>query len=77
MTVISIVIPRSLDSLGRVIAVMRRAKVDVVQVRVLAEGRTYRVCIELNGTHDNVSWLVAKLDKLPEVLKIDAGDREV
>jgi acetolactate synthase II small subunit len=76
MTVINIVIPRSLDSLGRVIAVMRRAKVDVIQVQVLAEGRTYRVCIELSGMHDDVNWLVAKLDKLPEVLKIDSGGRE-
>lgn len=68
---INIVTPRSLDSLGRVIAITRRAKVQVMNMQVVQEDSVYKIRMEVEGPQDEVQWLVAKLDKLPEVLKIE------
>jgi hypothetical protein len=74
---ISISTPRSLDALGRVIAITRRAKVQLVDMVVVSEDSMYRVHMKVEGPHDEVQWLVAKLDKLPEVLRIDEGDIDI
>lgn len=68
--IISITTPKSLDSLGRVIAITRRAKVTVAKISVVADTTVYNVVMEVEGDPDEVGWLVAKLDKLPEVLSI-------
>jgi acetolactate synthase II small subunit len=74
---ISIVTPKSLDALGRIIAVTRRAKVQLVDMTVTSEDFLYRVHMKIEGPHDEVQWLVSKLDKLPEVLKIDEGNIDI
>ncbi|RFA99241.1 ACT domain-containing protein [Pyrobaculum aerophilum] len=68
---ISITIPKSLDPLGRVIAITRRAKVNVTSMHVVADTHVYKIDMEVVGPSDEVNWLVAKLDKLPEVLHIE------
>jgi acetolactate synthase II small subunit len=68
---INITAPRSLDALGRIIAITRRAKVSVVNMQIAADTTIYRIHMDVDGDPDEVSWLVAKLDKLPEVLTIE------
>jgi len=74
---ISIVTPKSLDALGRIIAVTRRAKVQIIDMIVTSEDSLYRIHMKVEGPYDEVQWLVAKLDKLPEVLKIDEGNIDI
>ncbi|MEM0277141.1 ACT domain-containing protein [Pyrobaculum sp.] len=68
---INITTPKSLDSLGRIIAITRRAKVTVAKISVVADATVYNVVMEVEGETDEVGWLVAKLDKLPEVISIE------
>ncbi|MCU7787207.1 MAG: ACT domain-containing protein [Pyrobaculum sp.] len=68
---INILTPKSLDAVGRIIAITRRAKVSVVNMQIAADTTIYRIHMDVNGDPDEVNWLVAKLDKLPEVLTIE------
>ncbi|AFA38438.1 ACT domain-containing protein [Pyrobaculum sp.] len=69
---ISAILPKSLDGLGRLVAITRRAKVEVLKMTVTTNDmRTYNVVLEIRGEPDEVNWLVAKLDKLPEILSIE------
>lgn len=70
MSAISIKIPLSVDYVGRVVSIVRRAKVFVRRMEIEARDSAYQVMIEVEGPADEISWLVAKLDKLPEVLEI-------
>jgi len=74
---ISLTTQKSLDALGRVIATTRRAKVQLVDMVVTSEDSVYKIHIKIEGSHDEVQWLVSKLDKLPEVLRIDEGDIDI
>jgi len=74
---ISLTTQKSLDALGRVIATTRRAKVQLVDMVVTSEDSVYKIHIKVEGSHDEVQWLVSKLDKLPEVLRIDEGDIDI
>lgn len=49
---ISISTPKSLDALGRVIAITRRAKVQLVDMVVASEDSMYRVHMKVEGPHD-------------------------
>lgn len=71
---INFTINKSLDSLGRVLAIIRRAKVDVKNLTITADTYLYQVTCKIDGEPDEVRWLVSKLDKLPEVLKIEEID---
>lgn len=71
MSNINIIVPKSLDALGRVIAITRRAKVQLIHMSVTLEDSMYKIYMRVEGPPDEVRWLVAKLDKLPEVLKIE------
>ncbi len=44
---------------------------------VTSEDSVYKIHIKIEGSHDEVQWLVSKLDKLPEVLRIDEGDIDI
>ncbi len=59
-----------MDYVGRVVSIVRRAKVFVRRMEVEAKGSTYHIVMDVEGPTDEISWLVAKLDKLPEVLEI-------
>ncbi|MEM0479008.1 MAG: ACT domain-containing protein [Pyrobaculum sp.] len=66
-----IVTYRSVDSIGRVIAIVRRAKISLKNLYLVSEDSIYRIDLEVEGPVDEVRWLIDKLDKLPEVLKIE------
>ncbi|MEM0369375.1 MAG: ACT domain-containing protein [Pyrobaculum sp.] len=68
---IRIVTYRSVDSIGRVIAIVRRAKISLKNLYLVSEDSIYRIDLEVEGPVDEVRWLIDKLDKLPEVLKIE------
>ncbi|MEM1787206.1 MAG: ACT domain-containing protein [Pyrobaculum sp.] len=68
---IRIVTYRSVDSIGRVIAIVRRAKISLKNLYLVSEDSIYRIDVEVEGPVDEVRWLIDKLDKLPEVLKIE------
>lgn len=71
MKSIRIVTHRSADSIGRVVAIIRRAKVELRSLYVVTEDSMYKISLEVVGPVDEVKWLIDKLDKLPEVLKIE------
>jgi len=60
-----------MDSVGRIISIVRRAKVDVKRLELVSVDSLYELKIYVEGAADEVQWLVAKLDKLPEVLEIE------
>ncbi|MEZ0319217.1 MAG: ACT domain-containing protein [Pyrobaculum sp.] len=68
---INLVTPQSLDALGRVVAIMRRAKVRTKSLVVVGEDNVYKITAVLEGEEDEVLWLFNKLDRLPEVLHIE------
>ncbi|MEM1887375.1 MAG: ACT domain-containing protein [Pyrobaculum sp.] len=68
---IRIVTYRSVDSIGRVIAIVRRAKISLKNLYLVSEDSIYKIDVEVEGPVDEVRWLIDKLDKLPEVLKIE------
>ncbi len=70
MSAISIKIPSSMDYVGRVVSIVRRAKVFVRRMEIIAKDSVYYISMDVEGPADEISWLVAKLDKLPEVLEI-------
>lgn len=70
MMAIRLRIPQSMDYVGRVVSIVRRAKVTVKRMEVEARDSSYYVVLEVEGPADEVQWLTAKLDKLPEVLEI-------
>jgi len=70
MNTIKLRIPQSMDSVGRVISIVRRAKVSVKRLELVSTDSLYEVEMYVEGAADEVQWLVAKLDKLPEVLEI-------
>lgn len=70
MSVINLRIPQSMDYVGRVVSIVRRAKVTVRAMDVEMKDAAYEVNIQVEGPADEIKWLVAKLDKLPEVLEI-------
>jgi len=59
-----------MDSVGRIISIVRRAKIDVKRLELVSLDSLYELEIYVEGAADEVQWLVAKLDKLPEVLEI-------
>ena len=70
MNTIKLKIPQSMDSVGRIISIVRRAKIDVKRLELVSLDSLYELEIYVEGAADEVQWLVAKLDKLPEVLEI-------
>ena len=68
---INLVTPQSLDAVGRVVAIMRRAKVRTKSLVVVGEDNVYKITAVLGGEEDEVQWLFNKLDRLPEVLHIE------
>ncbi|MGC9117863.1 MAG: ACT domain-containing protein [Thermoproteus sp.] len=70
MSAISIRIPSSMDYVGRIVSIVRRAKVFVRRMEIEARDSTYHIVMDVEGPADEINWLVAKLDKLPEVLEI-------
>lgn len=70
MSAISLKIPQSMDYVGRVVSIVRRAKVSVRRMEVEARDSIYYITLDVEGPSDEINWLVAKLDKLPEVLEI-------
>ncbi|KUO85214.1 MAG: ACT domain-containing protein [Thermoproteus sp.] len=67
---ISVRIPPSMDYVGRVVSIVRRAKVFVRRMEIEARDSTYHIVMDVEGPADEIGWLIAKLDKLPEVLEI-------
>lgn len=60
-----------MDYVGRVVSIVRRAKVSVRRMEVEARDSIYHITLDVEGPIDEINWLVAKLDKLPEVLEIN------
>ncbi len=58
------------DALARIMDVMRRAKVVVISANVMKDSDTYSMSINLSGNIDELRWLAAKLERLPEVMEI-------
>lgn len=71
MNEIKIIIPNSLDALGRIVTIVRRAKVKVINLEMKLDTVSYQIKMKVDGDSDEVMWLVSKIDKLPEVLKIE------
>ncbi|MFN7105269.1 MAG: ACT domain-containing protein [Pyrobaculum sp.] len=71
MKTFSLATSKSLDSLGRIIAIMRRAKVEIKNLSITSDTSIYKIMCSIDGNIDEINWLVSKLDKLPEVLKIE------
>ncbi|MFN3804264.1 MAG: ACT domain-containing protein [Pyrobaculum sp.] len=71
MKTFSLATNKSLDSLGRIIAIMRRAKVEIKNLSITSDTSIYKITCSVDGNTDEISWLISKLDKLPEVLKIE------
>lgn len=59
-----------MDYIGRIVSIVRRAKVSVKRMEIEARDSLYHLALDVEGPADEVQWLVAKLDKLPEVLEI-------
>jgi acetolactate synthase II small subunit len=70
MTAIRLKIPQTMDYVGRVVSIVRRAKVAVKRMEIEAKDSSYYIVLDVEGPADEVQWLTAKLDKLPEVLEI-------
>jgi len=67
---VEITIPVSLDALGRIINVLRRSKIKLEKLEVDMDTTIYRLKLLLRGEHNEAMWLIAKLDRLPEVINI-------
>ena len=69
-----------LDGVMRVVNILRRGKVRYREMRVKFDGRYASMDVCLEGVSDEVRWVAAKVERLPEVeeirVELPSGERE-
>ncbi len=63
------------DALARIMDVVRRAKVVVMSANVMKSSDAYDMTMSLSGNIEELRWLAAKLERLPEVMEISVVER--
>ena len=69
-----------LDGVMRVVNILRRGKVRYREIHVRFDGKYVSMDVCLEGVSDEVRWVAAKVERLPEVeeirVELPSGERE-